>query len=163
MQQTGVLAGEAPPQDDEETLSPEADQALGEALSMVQEKLYDGNVADGIAQALQSAPDPISGLVDQATTLLGVSEELTQGVVPDEAFMMFAIALMGEVVEIGQASGMEITGRDIAEAMRRFIQTAVESMGGDTSQIAEVMNSVNVDEVGAALEQAAAADRGEQA
>jgi hypothetical protein len=147
----GILAGaagganEAQP---EQQGSPEVDQAM----DMVRAKLYDENIADGIAEALLSSDDVAAGVAQQAQMLLSVADEVSQGSVPDEDYMLFALELMSEVIEIAQAAGIEVRGRDIGVAMRTFITGVVESVGGDPSQLSAAMEQVNVDEMGEALD-----------
>lgn len=133
--------------------TPEADDAVAAAITEVQKRLYEGDIADGIAEALSQASDPVQGLVDQASTLIGVAEDIVGDSVPDEGYIMFGIALMGEVVEIAQAAGIQVGGREIAEALRKFILQVVQELGGDTSQIEAAMGQIDTAQLGAAMDQ----------
>lgn len=152
----GVLAqpGAMPEEEmDSEGISPEDDQVTDELLTEVQRKLYDEGAADAIGQAIVSSDDPMGEIVEQAMTLVGVVDDASGGAIPDDTFIMFAIALMGEVIEIAQAAGVQLSGRDIAEAIKQFIVRGIQEMGGDTSQVEQAMSAINPDELGAAMEQ----------
>jgi hypothetical protein len=142
----GVL-GSSEPEYSEQT-----DAAVQSALSKLRAMLYEGDVADGLAEAVLAAPTPVEGVVDQAIALLGVAEESFGDSIPDEGFLFFGIGLMGEVVEIAQAGGVELSGRDIADAVREFLLQTVRELGGDTTQVEEAMQAISPDDVAAELD-----------
>lgn len=146
-------AAESPAVEEGEDEAPSDPKAVAQAMDVVMGKLYDENVSDGIAKALSHASDPVRSVVEQATLLLNLSDEATNGSVPDDLYMMFALDVLGEVIEIAQAAGIKLGGRDIAVIVREFITTTVEDMGGDTSQVKEAMAQINPDELGSAMEQ----------
>jgi hypothetical protein len=140
------------PMEDEE-VSPEVDEAVDQALEAVKEMIYsDDAIVDGMAKALTSAPSVVDGLVDQAAALLEITEQQMAEMVPDEGLILFAIGLMGEVAEIAQAAGVRLSGRDIAEATRRFILKIVQALGGDTSEVEAAMQAIDQDALGAAID-----------
>ena len=145
-------AEQAPEEDQEDDLE-EKDPAYLQAMELMLSKLYEEGAAQGIAQALQSAPDTVQGIVEQSMNLADVMEDATQGSVPDELVMLMVLNIVEEVVSIAQASGMQVGGREIAEAVREVLAQVVENLGGDSAQIREEMGAMDPSEVGAAAEQ----------
>lgn len=130
-------------------MSPEYVQARELMLS----KLYEEGAAEGIGQAMAQAPNLVSGIVDQAMALVDAMEEATQGSVPDEEAMLFVLDIVEEVVEIGQSTGLNITSRDIAEAVREVLAQVVENMGGDSTAIRQEMAQIDPNEIAGVADQ----------
>lgn len=147
----GILSGEEP-MEDEDGSGAEGQQILDLAVDALKEKLYDEDIADGIAQAIIGAPDPVTGLVDQATMLLQMSDEATEGVIPDDMYLLFAMQVMTEVGEIAEAAGADVSGTVMAEAVKQFIVKTVQNLGGDTTEVEQALASLNMEEVGAKLD-----------
>ena len=141
--------------EDGDEVAPESEQAFVDAMRVALVKLYEGDVSDGIAKALTgySAADKVTGIVEQAQVLFNLADDVTEGTVPDEFYVMFGLQLMGEIVQIAQAAGITVSGREMADASKRFILQTVREMGGDTAELERAMGSVDQDELGAALEQ----------
>lgn len=137
----------------EDTQEQEGSQEFMRARELMLSKLYEEGAAEGIAQAMAQAPSPSQAIVDQSMALADAMESATQGSVPDEEVMSFVIDIVQEVVEIGQASGVQITSRDIAEAMREVLAQVVENLGGDSTQIRQEMASMDPEQVAAQAEQ----------
>ena len=137
---------------DEEGSGEDGQKVLDIAVDALQEKLYDEGVAEGIAQAILNAPNPVTGLVEQASMLLKLSDEATEGVIPDDKYMLFAMQVMVEVGEIAEAAGADVSGRVMAEALKQFITKMARDLGADTSQVEEALASLNMDEVGSKLD-----------
>lgn len=162
-QQGPQMAPGAPPQGDpmaqgqgDAESSPESDAAYQTAIDAIHTKLYDDKAAEGIAKAILAAPDPIKGVLDQASALLGIAEDVTQGSVPDELYLAFAMQLLADVLEIAQAAGVTLQGKEIAEITKQYLVGVVKDIGGDTTDVEKAMGDLNMDEVGAQLDQAGA-------
>ena len=112
----------------------------------------DDGAAEGLAQALQSAPDVATGIAEQAQQLLEATDEVTDSSVPDEIYMMLGIELMGEVADIAEAAGLPVTSADLASAVRMFLGSVIESLGGDPSQIRDAMSKLDPALVGSEAE-----------
>ncbi|MEY4951781.1 MAG: hypothetical protein RL299_205 [Pseudomonadota bacterium] len=170
MQPKGILEQEVPPEEmqaeppemeaeegveegAEGEADPSTDPAYSKAMDMVMGKLYDEDIADGIAQAINSSQDKATAIAEQAGVLLGLADDMTEGSVPDELYIAFALDILTEVVEIAQAAGAQIAGKDIAVAAREFITATVEGIGGDLTDIKAAMGQINPDELGASLDQ----------
>lgn len=142
---------------DDQEVSEDQGPIVDQAVDQVMQSIYEGETPDQIVQAVKMAPSPVDGLVDQAVLLVEVAEEITQGSVPDEAYMLFCIALMGEVVEMAEAGGVQVSGREMAQATRQFIVQVVQSLGGDTAEVEQAMQAISEDQVGAVVEEEVAA------
>lgn len=145
--------GEQAPEEAQEAGLEEKDPAYLQAMELMLSKLYEEGAAQGIAQALQSAPDPVQGIVEQTMNMVEVLEDATQGSVPDELVMLVVMNIIEEIVGIAQASGMQVGGREIAEVVREVLAQVVENLGGDSSAIREEMGAIDPNEVGAQLDQ----------
>jgi hypothetical protein len=148
----GQMPKEAGMEEDEEDSGPEGDEALDAAMEAVRQKLYDEDVADGIAQAIMSAPNPVQGIVEQATMLLGMADDITGNMVPDDLYVVFAVGVMTEVGEIAEAAGVEMSGAEMAEALKLYVTTTIQNLGGDTSEVEQALAALDMNEVGAKLD-----------
>lgn len=117
------------------------------AVQMAQRSLYEKGAAEKLAQTLLEAPSIAEGLADASYNMLQMVDDMTDGSVPDELFMMLGITLMGEVCDIAAAAGKPPQPRDIAQAMQQLMLHVVEDSGGDTSQLREVMASIPADTI----------------
>lgn len=122
------------------------------AREMMLSKLYEEGAAQGIGQALAAAPGVVQGIVDQSMALVDAMEEATQGSVPDEEAMAFVMDIVQEVVEIAQASGIQVRNAEIASAVGEVLAQVVENLGGDSKAIREEMANIDPEEIGAQLE-----------
>lgn len=155
MEAEGVLEGGEGGEVEEDDDSPaESNPAYAKAMDMVMAKLYDEDISDGIAKAINQSDDKAKAIVEQAKLLLDLADDATQGSVPDELYLPFAFDVFSEVVEIAQAAGTPISGSVVATATREFITVVVEDLGGDLTQVKEAMAQINPDELGASMEQA---------
>lgn len=139
-------------EEDSQEMGNESPEYL-KARELMLSKLYEEGAAEGIGQAMASAPSVVQSIVDQSMALADAMEQATQGSVPDEEVMSFVIDIVQEVVEIGQAGGLKISNRDIAEAVREVLAQVVENLGGDSGAIRAEMGQMNPEEVGAAAAQ----------
>lgn len=119
------------------------------ARELMLSKLYEEGAAEGIANAMASAPDVVQGIVDQSMTLADVMEQATQGSVPDEEVMSFVIDIVQEVVDIAQGSGIQVSNGQIASAVREVLAQVVENLGGDSTSIRQEMGQMDPEQVGA--------------
>ena len=124
-----------------------------QARELMLSKLYEDGAAEGIGRAMANAPDPAQGIVDQSMALADAMEQATQGSVPDEEAMSFVLDIVQEVVEIGQSTGVQISSRDIAEAVREVLAQVIENLGGDSQAIRQEMAQVDPEQVAMAAEQ----------
>ena len=122
------------------------------AKEMVLTKLYEDGASRGLAAALRKAPNLVTGVVQQAMVLFSSVDESTNGAVPDNLLVLLALDMFGEVLDIATAAGLPITGTVIAQAMKDFLTAVFESVGANTSEVTNAMNSINAQQLGSALD-----------
>ena len=132
----------------------DGEAAYEQAAEMMDSKLYDENIADGIGEAIMLAPDKVAAVVEQALTLAALVDDATGATLPDDMVMLFGMEVLGEVAEIADQVGVKLSASDMAAASRQFITEAITNMGGDTRDVDLAMRSVGDDKVGALLEEA---------
>lgn len=157
----GLLAAEAGPNLPVEMEDPQAeseevnldDPAYKAALKEARSRLYSKEVAEGLAKSLLYAPDVATGIADQTKALLEATDQLTEGTVPDELYMMLGIELMGDVAEMAEAAGLSVTGTDLVKAMRQFMLGVIEDLGGDVNDLNAAMSQIDPQQAGGMLDQ----------
>jgi hypothetical protein len=149
--------GQEQPQEQGEGAS-ERDPAYDAAIKLAMDALYGAEAARDVAQAIRSAQDPVEALANTAYEMVQVVDERTEGQVPDELLVALASEVLGEVVEIAQAAGVQVGGREIAEAMRAMILRFVAEQGGDISQLQQAMGQIDTSELGALMDKAQAGE-----
>jgi hypothetical protein len=150
-------AGAQPPMPEDEAVdvgNPDEHPAYNEAITLAKRKLYEEGAGEGLMKALQTAPEIGAALAEQTFAMMEMLDQMTEGQVPDELVMTLGIELMGEVVEIAEAGGVEVAGRDMAAGMRALITKLVTALGGDMTQVGAAMDQLPVDKVGELMEQA---------
>lgn len=161
----GMQASQMPDQNAQQMMPGEMDQddedidiedpGLQQAIQFAMQALYENDGAKKVAASLRSAPNRTTGLSDTAYQMVSIVEEKTQGSVPDELLIFFATTVLEEVVEIGDAAGIDYTPTEIAEAFKKMILRYMKEMGADTTQLEQAMNQVDSttwDQVAAAEE-----------
>lgn len=136
----------------------ERDPAYDAAIKLAMDALYGAEAARDVAQAIRSAQDPVEALANTAYEMVQVVDERTEGQVPDELLVALASEVLGEVVEIAQAAGVQVGGREIAEAMRTMILRFVAEQGGDISQLQQAMGQIDTSQLGALMDKAQAGE-----
>lgn len=155
---------EAPPQQ-QQAMAPQAEMPMGgeemeegdspdpdtnpqfvTALKFAMQALYENGAADGVAESLRAARDPVEGLANTAYDITGVVDERTEGAVPDELFVLLAMRILEEVADIGAAAGIKYKPSDLAMALKQMILRFLGEQGMDTSQLQAAMDQVDPEE-----------------
>ena len=132
-----------------------AEDGYDEGMAIVRKALYGAEAARDMAKALKSAQDPAQGLADAAYQMVTIADEATQGSIPDERLIQFASEVLGEVVDIATAAGVEVKGAQITKAVQIMLLRYVSEQGLDTTQLQAAMSQVDPEKVGAALDKGA--------
>ena len=127
---------------DDESIN-EDDPAFQAALQMAMQALYEGEAARDVAQGLQSAPDPVTGLANTAYEIVSVVDERTEGQVPDELLVLLSVTILQEVAEIGEAAGVDTSPQVLAEAFKQMLLRFLGEQGLDTTQLEQAMAEVD--------------------
>lgn len=136
--------GEAPEANDESEANSNPQYVA--ALKFAMQALYDKGAADGVAEGLRTARDPVEGLANTAYEITSIVEERTQGQVPDELFALLATKILQEVADIGDAAGMNYKPSDVALALKQMILRYLGEQGMDTTQLQQAMDKVDPEE-----------------
>jgi hypothetical protein len=96
-----------------------------------------------VAEQLRSAKDKASALGDIAYTITQTVDERTEGKVPRELIGLLAMAILKEVMDIGQAAKMNITPQDAATAFKNMLLRYLGENGVDTSQLQQGMDKID--------------------
>ena len=130
----------------EQGKGPEPDEnnpAFQQAMQYAMEALYERGAAKDIAQQLKAAPSPVEGAANIAYEVVSVVDERTDGQVPDELLMMLSMNILGEVVEIADAAGLDMKPMDIADAFKQMLLRYLGEQGMDTTQLKQAMDWVD--------------------
>lgn len=133
------MAGLIQKQRGQDEINPEFAQALKFAMSV----LYKEGAAENVAKQLRSAKDKVDGLADIAYEITRVVDERTNGAVPREMLGLLAMAILKEVMDIGEAAKMGITPADAAGAFKQMLLRFLGENGADTSQMQQAMDKID--------------------
>lgn len=150
-EQEAMPAEQMPPEameemEEGEGPDPDTDPGYTTALRFAMQALYENNAADGVAQSLRTARDPVDGLANTAYEIVAIVDERTEGAVPDELFALLATKILGEVADIGEAAGVKYKPADIALALKTMILRYLGEQGMDTTQLQQAMDQVDPEE-----------------
>jgi hypothetical protein len=127
----------------EEGPDPETDPGFQTAMEFAMKALYSDQAAKDIAQSLKSAPDIVEALANTAYEVTSIVDERTDGAVPDDLILVLGMQILGEVVQIGQAAGVEYMPSEIASAFKQMLLRYLGEQGVDTSQLQQSMDEIN--------------------
>lgn len=137
----------------EESVDPENDPGFAQATRFAMEALYANKAANDIAKALKTAPNKVDAMANTAYEIVSITDEKTDGAVPDELLAAFATFVLEEVAEIAEAAGLEIKPSDVALALKQMILRFLGEQGVDTTQLQQAMDQVDPEEFNRAAEQ----------
>lgn len=129
------------PMDDEVD---ENNPAFKNAVAFAMKALYENKAAKDMAKALKAAPDKVQAFADTAYEVTGISFERSGADVPDELLGLLLMVVMGEVGEIAEAAGIELSGADVASAFKKCILRFLSEQGVDAGQLQQAMDAVDV-------------------
>lgn len=130
----------------EEGMDPESNEGFAKATQFAMEALYANKAANDIAKALRTAPDKVEAMANTAYEIVSITDEKTDGVVPDELLAAFATFVLEEVAEIAEAAGIEVKPSDVALALKQMILRFLGEQGVDTTQLQQAMDQVDPEE-----------------
>jgi len=129
-----------------EGVDPESDPGYQQAAQFAMEALYKNKAAKDIAKALKTARDPVEALANTAYEIISITDERTNGAVPDEMLAAFATFVLEEVAEIAEAAGVPLKPSDVAMALKQMILRFLGEQGVDTTQLQQAMDQVDPEE-----------------
>lgn len=134
------------PMEEGEGPDPDTDPGYTTALRFAMQALYENGAADGVAESLRTARDPVEGLANTAYEIVAIVDERTEGAVPDELFALLGTKILEEVADIGEAAGVQYKPSDIALALKTMILRYLGEQGMDTTQLQQAMDQVDPEE-----------------
>ena len=132
-----------------------ADQGVGEAqadennpqftqaMKFALQVMYKEGAAKDIAEQLRAAPNKQEGLATIAYEITSVVDERTGGKVPRELVALLAMAILKEVMDIGQAAKMDIRPEEAAGAFKDMLLRYLGENGVDTTQLQQGMDQID--------------------
>lgn len=130
----------------EEGMDPENNEGFVKATQFAMEALYANKAANDIAKALRTAPDKVEAMANTAYEIVSITDEKTDGAVPDELLAAFATFVLGEVAEVAEAAGLEVKPSEVALALKQMILRFLGEQGVDTTQLQQAMDQVDPEE-----------------
>lgn len=104
-----------------------------------------------ISDAITAAKDLPGALASAAYDLVAAIDEKTGGQLPDEDLASAAAETLGLIAEVAEASGKQITGREISAATKAMLSRFMEENGDAEGQAA--LEQQDAESVGAQLDQ----------
>jgi hypothetical protein len=150
MQQSAEMEDEDPNAEGELN---ENDPGFRAALEFSMKALYEDGAAQGVAEALTSAPDPVQGLADTAYEIVSISTERVEQEIDPETLPLLAILVLTELGDIGEAAGVAYEPAQIAEALKQMILRFLQEQGADTSELQAAMDQVDPSAFNAAAQE----------
>lgn len=132
--------GEKPEANDE---SGEDNPGYTQAMAFAMEALYAKEAAMDIAKSLKGAQNVPDALANTAYEIVSITDEKTEGAVPDELLALFATRILEEIAEIAEAAGVQVKPSDVALALKQMILRYLGEQGVDTTQLQRAMDQVN--------------------
>lgn len=132
--------------------TPAQEEQLQAFTNEVLAGMYENGAAKDAARALKAAPGVATALAGMAYDMVAVVDEKTQGQLDDELLAPAALNVLGELVEVAQAAGVPVKGRDIGMATRMMLQRFLEEAGEDPSKLGQMFGQVNNEALGQQLD-----------
>lgn len=121
----------------------ENNPAFLRALKYAMRVLYEQKAAGDVAEQLRVAKDKTEALANIAYDITSTVDERTDGTVPRELISLLAMAILKEVIDIGQAAKMDFTPQNAAGAFKNMLLRYLGENGVDTSQLQQGMDKID--------------------
>lgn len=121
----------------------ENNPAFVRALKFAMRVLYEQKAAGDVAKQLRAAKDKTDALGSIAYEITSTVDERTEGTVPRELLGLLAMAILKEVIDIGQAAKMNLTPQDAASAFKNMLLRYLGENGVDTTQLQQGMDKID--------------------
>lgn len=150
--QAGVPSGQQPPAGQQgpapspEGGSPEADENFVKAVNFARKQLYEKGAGEAIHQLVKKGGKSVDRLATMAYDLTSKADQVTNGMVLDENLIALGMYILGEILEIAEASGAQIDDADIASAFKQMLVRYLQEQGVDTSQLQEAFSKISADD-----------------
>ena len=146
MERDEAMAMNGKPGEQQEQEMSEDDPGYTAAMAFAMEALYKNEAAVDIAKSMRGAPNTPDALANAAYEIVSITDEKTEGAIPDELLALFATRILEEVAEIAEAAGIPVKPSDVALALKQMILRFLGEQGVDTTQLQQAMDQVNPEE-----------------
>lgn len=116
------------------------------ALKFAMQALYSNGAAEGIADSLRKAEDLVQALAFTTYEIVSITDERTEGAIPDELLVLFATKILEEVADIAEAAQIQVRPSDVALALKQMILRYLGEQGVDATQLQQAMDQVDPEE-----------------
>jgi hypothetical protein len=139
----GIINKAQPAPQDSGAAADENNPEFLRAMKYAMRVLYEQKAAGDVAEQLRSAKDKSDGLGDIAYNIVQTVDERTDGKIPRELIGLLAMAILKEVIDIGEAAKLNITPQDAATAFKNMLLRYLGENGVDTSQLQQGMDKID--------------------
>lgn len=146
MEKQEAAAMNGKPAEQQEPEMSEDDPGYTEAMAFAMEALYANEAAVNVAKSFKGAQNIPDALANTAYEIVSITDEKTDGAVPDELLALFATRILEEVAEIAEAAGVQVKPSDVALALKQMILRFLGEQGVDTTQLQQAMDQVDPEE-----------------
>ena len=138
------MEGEAPEANDQSGGdNGDNNPAFKQAIAYAMQVLYEQQAAKDVSKSLKAAPSVSQGMADVAYNISSIVDEKTNGAVPDELLMLMGMKILEEVADIAEASGLNPSNQDVADAFKQMLLRFLQEQGVDTSQLQQAMDQID--------------------
>lgn len=136
---------------DDGDFTPEQDAALKKFSLAVEHALYSGETAQKMAEAIAGADDKPKAISDFAYNLTAMVDEKSQGMLDDELIAPAAADVLGQVLEVAEAAGVQVGEVEMSKAVQLLLARYFEEIGATPEEVAQFMGAVDPALVGGAV------------
>ena len=146
--------------------APEADENFVKAVNFARKQLYQTGADEAIHKMVKSGSKSIDSLAMMAYDLAAKADQVTGGMVMDENLVALGMYILDEVLEVAEASGLEIDDAGIASAFKQMLIRFLQEQGIDTKNLEEAFNKMSAEDfrkIAAKVDESVSEDEAEPA
>ena len=138
---------------DEDEPTPEESDAYEKGVIAIMRTLYDSGAADDIVASVVKANGDPDSIAKATLQLMKSIDEATGGQIPETVLAPLATEALTQIVEMVEATGIEVGGRGIAQALQIMLLDFMTEYGADPAQIQQALATVDTEAVGKIIDQ----------
>jgi len=132
---------------------PEEEDAYEKGVIAIMRTLYDSGAADDIVESAVKAGGDPDAIAKATLQLMKSIDEATGGQIPETVLAPLATEALTQIVELVEATGVEVGGRGIAQALQIMLLDFMTEYGADPAQIQQALSTVDTDAIGKLIDQ----------
>ena len=137
----------------EDDPTPEEEDAYEKGVIAIMRTLYDSGAADDIVESAVKAGGDPDAIAKATLQLMKSIDEATGGQIPETVLAPLATEALTQIVELVEATGVEVGGRGIAQALQIMLLDFMTEYGADPAQIQQALSTVDTDAIGKLIDQ----------